>query len=286
VNVYYFGPLGRLMRMDVPQRGFVDNPVELGALHTALSGRRTKDVFGHKRTITIPLENLTSKALSWFEACYLGAVTGPFYLFDPRHLNRLSTSASAMAWPQSGVWTANSGTVTTVAATSTLLSCATPDGTVHTPAPSYANSWNPTVAATLLADSGAYIPVVPGEELAFSAYVVSGNPTLEFIPYNAALVAQAPAAGTVTLAETPARRNVPYSVPSDGSVVAVRAQLRVVGAGTVVTLAWQVSTPQDDGTPDPWVLGSGVPKVLVDDLPERSEHAQYLTSSTLSLLEV
>lgn len=286
MNVYYFGPLGRLMRMDVPRRGFTNNLIELGALHTALSGRRTKDVFGYRRTVAIPLVNLTPKALSFFEACFVGAINGPFYLFDPRHLNRLSAPASGMSWPQTGAWAPGTGVVSQVAATAALLTCLTPDGTVNTPAPSYANSWVATGASVLMADPSAYIPVVPGEVLVFSVYVTSGTPTLEFVPYNAALVAQAPITGTVTLAETPARRYVSYTVPSNGSVVAVRVQIRATGAGTIVTLAWQVSTPHDTGTPDPWVLGSGVPKVLVDSLPEHSEHPKHLTSSTLSLLEV
>lgn len=285
MNVYYFGPLGRLMRMDVPDGGFTSNPEELGALHTALSGRRTKDVFGYRRSYAIPLENLTAKALSFFEACYFGAITGPFYLFDPRHSNRLSASASGMAWPQTGSWTASAGAFGKLAATSTLLTCVTSDGVVNTPAPSFANTWSPAVAATLMADPSRFIPVVPGEVLTFSVYVITGTPTLELVPYNAALVAQAPITGTVTLAETPARRYVAYTVPSSG-IVAVRPQIRVPGATTVVTLAWQVATPQDTGTPNPWALGTGVPKVLVDDLPGRSERAQYLTSSSLKLLEV
>lgn len=280
---YYFGPLGRLMRMDVREQ-FENTIEELGAVHTALSGRRTKDVFGHKRSMSIPLSGLTADALSWFEACFLGVVEGPHYLFDPRHRNRLTAAASGMALPQSGVWTPSSGTVTRVAAAATLLTCVTPDGTVNAPAPSYAASWNPSVAATLLGDAVPLIPVLPGEPLVFSVYVVSGNPTLELVPYNATLVAQPAITGTVTLATSPQRRYVPYTVPSSG-VVAVRARLRVAGAGTVVTEAWQVSTPQLDGTPDPWVLGTGVPRVIQAELPERSDFPGALVSSTLSLLE-
>jgi hypothetical protein len=285
MNVYYFGPLGRLMRMDVPDRGFVNSPVELGAFHTGLSGRRTRDVFGYRRTLAIPLVGLTNRALSFFEACFFGAIAGPFYLWDPRHSNRLTASTSGGAWPQIGVWSPSIGVVTRTASTATLLTCATPDGTVNMPAPSYTMTWVSGGAGTLGTEPGVYIPVVPGEQLVFSAYVVSGAPTLELVPYSAALVAGTPATGTVTLAETPARRYVPYTVPGDGSVVAVRAQLRVATSTTVVSTAWQVSTPQDDGTPDPWVLGTGVPQVLIEDFPEASERARHLVGATISLLE-
>lgn len=280
---YYFGPLGRMMRMDIPERGFDNTLDELGAVHTALSGRHTKDVFGHKRAISIPLPGLTPDALSWFEACFLGVISGPFYFMDPRHRNRLSASTSGMAWPQARAWTPSSGTVTRVAASATLLTCVTPDGVRNAPAPSYAASWTAAVGATLLADPNVLIPVLVGENLVFSVYVVSGNPTLELVPYDAALVAQPAITGTITLAETPQRRYVPYTVPT--GVVAVRARLRVAAGATVVTEAWQVGNPQAGGTPDTWVLGTGVPQVIYTELPESSDHLGGLVTSTLSLLE-
>jgi hypothetical protein len=277
-GLYYLGPLGRLLGVQVPPEGF-DNPInELGVLHTSLNGTQTKDVFGHKRTYTIPLDLLEPRAWSWFEMLFRSAVTPPYYLLDSRRRNRLGATVSSTlsVFNTKTVFTPSSGVVTAVAATATLL----PSPGYSVQGPSFAASWVPVAAGTLLAEVNPQ-PCLPGETVCFSCYVQAGTPTLEIVPYNAALVAQPPATGTTVVSGTPNRRYVTYTVPSSG-VVAIRPQLRASAAGTYTTLAWQLA---DGATPEPWVMGDGIPKVLVDQLGGHAEYLNHYTSSTGYVLQ-
>lgn len=280
-GVFYVGPLGRLLSLQVPIGGY-DNPVtEFGALHEALSGAHTKDVFGYKRSFTIPLDALEPRAWSWFEMMYRQALTPPYYLLDPRRRNRLGAAVSTTlsAWTnKTGIFTPSSGTAVAGAATATLL----PSPGYSTPAPSSALVWTPTAAGTLLGEN-APVPCLPGEMLCFSAYTQAGAPTLEIVPYNAALAPQTPATGTTVVSGTPNRSYVTYAVPSNGSIVAVRPQLRAAAAGTFTTLSWQLS---DSSVPEPWVMGDGVIKFLVDQMPSHAEYLNRYTSGSLVLQEV
>jgi hypothetical protein len=277
--VIYIGPMGRLVSLQVPLGGF-DSPVnELGALHVPLSGLVTKDVFGYKRTYTIPLDLLEPRAWSWFEMMFRQAVPPPYYLLDPRRRNRLGAAVSTTlsSYTTKTVFTPSSGTAVALAATATLL----PAGTLNTQAPGFSVLWSPTAAGTLVGEVNP-IPVVPGEQVCFSAYVVAGAPTLEIVPYNAALAPQTPITGTVDVPGSPDRKYVLYTVPSSG-VVAVKPQLRASAAGTYTTLAWQLS---DASAPEPWVMGDGVPRVLVDQMPSHAEYLNRYTSGSLVLQEV
>jgi hypothetical protein len=280
-GTYYLGPMGRLMAVDVPIEGF-DNPMnELGVLHTGLNGRQTKDVFGYKRSYSIPLDGLTPAAWSWFEMLYRSAVTGPYFLLDPRRRNRLGAAVSTTlsTVTTATVFTPSSGSAVATASIAPLL----PSGAVKAPGPSMSMAWNPTAAGTLLGEVAPGVPVLPGETVCFSCYVFFGTPTLEIVPRTPIGTALAPATGTTVVAGSPARRYVTYTVPSDGSVVSVQPQLRASAAGTYTTLAWQLA----DGTaPEPWVMGDGVPKVLVDQLPSHAEYLNRYTSGSLTLQEV
>jgi hypothetical protein len=140
----------------------------------------------------------------------------------------------------------------------------------------------PSVAGTLLGENNP-LPVIPGEQLCFSAYVTAGAPTLEIVPYNTSLVAQPVQAGTSDVAGTVDRKYVVYDVPANGSIVAVRPQLRASAAGTYITLAWQLS---DTALPEPWVMGDGVPRFLVDQMPSHAEYLNRYTSGSIVCPEV
>jgi hypothetical protein len=260
--VLYFGPLGRLLALTVPREGYGMGDMQIGSLHQALSGAATKDVFGYKRQVQINMDSMGPRAWSWFEMCYRGVVPGPYYLLDRRRRNRLGAviSANGISYDPSGVspWTPANGTVTVVAADPAyaLLPSA---GSVWTPGPAYATKWVSTAAGVLVGGVKP-IPVLPGEQLVFSAYVVAGAPTLEIVPYSASLVAGTAITGTVDVPGVPDRKYVTYTVPASG-VAAVLPQIRAGAATTITTLAWQLS---DASTPEPWVIGNGVPSLVFD----------------------
>ncbi len=285
--VFYLGPLGRMIAIQVPQAGFGAVPYEYGVLHQNLSGTATKDVFGQKWTYQIPLEQLDPRAYSFIEMMLRGALTGPYYLLDPRRRNRLGpvVSGCGINYSANGTspWTPSNGTVTIVNAPEVMLPSG---GNVYTPGPSLGVQWAATAAGTLVGGITP-VPVLPGETITFSCYCPIGSPTVELIPYNASLVAQPSISGTTTVPGAPARKYITYIVPSDGSVVAVLPQIRAAAAGTYLTMAWQLT----DGTgPEPWVMGGSVPKVVIDqtNTSGATNGADYLgntQSGTLSLFE-
>jgi len=282
VSVFYLGPAGRLLSVQVPLGGF-DNPSNaLGVLHTALSGTQTKDVFGYKRTYTVPLDLLEPRAWSWFEMLFRGAITPPYYLLDPRRRNRLGAAVSTTlsTVTRASVFTPSAGS--SVAAGVSAVTLLPAVGGYATQAPSSEIAWLVTTPPSTLIGEVNPLPCLPGETLCFSCYVRVGAPTLEIVPYNAALVAQPPATGTTVVAGSPNRRYVTYTVPSSG-IVAVRPQLRATAVGPVNTLAWQLS---DNTVPEPWVMGDGVPKVLVDQQGGHAEYLNQYTSGSFVLQEV
>jgi hypothetical protein len=276
VEKIYLGPLGRLMTIDVPSGGYKADLVEYGSEHVPLSGKRTKDIFSRRLEFEIGTDGLTPRALSWFRMLYTEAIAGPLYLRESSNKNLLrqrisSTGSTILALPGSTDWSAPGAgdTVTPVAATATLLPGTVPGGELA-PAPSKAVAWFANNANRTMTDT-ALVPVLPGEQLCFSAYVQAGTPTLEIVPYNAALVAQTPITGTVIVAGTPPRRYVTYTVPTNGTIVAVAVQLRQATSGTATTLAWMLES--GSATPTTWHLGVGVPKVMMVDDAKGNRHA-------------
>lgn len=263
---YLFGPLARMMPIQVPLEGFANPITEYGALHSPLSGAQTKDVFGYKGSWQIPLDSLEPRAWSFLEMIFRGAIPGPYYFIDPRRRNRLSATVSSTdaVYTADTVWFPSSGALPHAGATSWTL----PDAVTGkvSQGPGNALSWTPTAAGTLLAETRP-IPVLPGETITFSCYVQAGSPTLEIVPYDGSFTAHAPWTGTVDVPGTPDRKYITRRVPLDGSVAAVRPQLRAAASGTFTTYAWQLS---DHGGPEPWVLGAGIPQVLLDNMADSS----------------
>lgn len=277
----YLGPLGRLTAIMVPSGGYDADPIEFGGLHEPLSGVATKDIFGHRRRYNIGLDGLDPRALSWLEMLFYGAVEQPHYIRDTRRANllkpRVSTSMSYPFDPSSSTPTyvnPGGGVLTPVAASTPYL----PVAGVLSPGPTRAVQWAPA-AANVLTDA-VLTPVLPGETVIFSCYVQAGAPTLEIVPYNAALAPQTAITGTTVVAGTPPRRWVSYTVPSNGTIVAVAPQIRASAAGTFTTYAWMLSTSLSD-----WVMGTGCPKVIFDTFPQHRERLGKYTSATATLRE-
>lgn len=260
----YLGPYGQLVALDVPSGGYRHDFVEYGAEHVPLSGLRTKDIFARRHEFEIDTDGLTPRALAWLRMLYTEAITGPYYLRESSERNllraRISSSSSTLtSLPNTVDWNITGGdTIASVAATSPLLPSTVP-GEELSPGPSKALSWTSGGSNRVLSDA-AIIPVMPGEQLVFSVYGQSGVPSLEIVPYNASLAPQTPITGTVTIAGTPPRYYVAYTVPTNGTIVAVAVQLRQATAGTRVTVAWQLEIGVT--TPTGWSLGLGVPKVM------------------------
>lgn len=280
---YRFGPIGRLMVIDVPDDGFADDPEEYGGIHQTLNGTRTKDVLGRKATIKVRLEGLDPRALSWFEMAYTGALGEPLYFLDEQRLNRLSPAASSArsAWAEDDPFSNLNGARTQVANTSLLLPGVLDGAAVQTPGPTMATTWVSTAAGIVRV--GPMIPVQAGEHVVFSLYCPSGTPTLEFTPFLADLSvgSQAPpTTSTVVVAGAPARRYVPYTVPSN--IVALQPCIRHAGAQSST---WTGLQFEQGDTPTPWVLGHGVPNVLVDSLPSTRRKIGNNVNADIVLLE-
>lgn len=286
----YLGPMGRMVAIDVPTAGYKHDFVEYGSEHVPLSGQRTKDIVSLRHEFEIETDGLTPRALAWFRMLYTEAIPGPLYLRESAERNllraRISSSSSTISsLPGAVDWTIPGGgdVVASVAATNLLLPWSTP-GEESTLAPARALSWVSTGSNRTISDAQ-LIPVLPGEQLCFSAYIQSGTPTLEIVPYNAALAPQTPVTGTVTVAGTPPRRYVPYTVPSNGTIVAVAVQLRLAVAGTTVTHAWQLE--HDTLTPKAWSIGLGVPRVMMTGNAAGSRHGiGPYTDASFSFKEV
>jgi hypothetical protein len=277
---YWFGPLGRLMVVDVPDGGFDDPIEEIGGMHESLNGTRTKDVLGHKATYKIRLDGLDPRALSWFEMAYRGALGYPLYFVDEQRINRLNAAASTArsAWSEVDPFVITSGTLAMVANPNLLLPGTQDGATVQTPGPARSTTWTTTIGATLKV--GDIVPVREGEHLVFSLYVSSGTPSVEFTPFDASLTPLAQAGATQIIAGTPPRRYVTYTVPA--GVAAVRPLIRHPGAQASTFTGLQLEAGD---LPSPWVQGAGVGTVLVDSFPLTRRKIANHTDAELTLVE-
>jgi hypothetical protein len=291
MGLIYVGPYGRLMAMDVGADGFDSGMTEFGALQEPLSGMHTKDVFGWKRSFNIPLDGMDRRALSWFEMLYRGSIAGPYFLRDPRRMNMLHAAVAdtMSSYARTVPFVAPNGVVSAQANTKLMLTSQRVDVTTTTettPGPSFAAKWVAT-AAGAVACGKTVIPVIPGETVIFSFYLISGSATPGILTY--ATPGASPVTVTVTVLTDPTdatRKYIRYTVPTNGTVQAVMPTFNLTAAGTTVVLAGQLEGQRaTTDTPRAWVLGTGVPKVIVNDFPQHSEYLGTRTSGSLALLE-
>jgi hypothetical protein len=281
---YRFGPLTRMIVIDVPPGGLDEALVEIGATHVSLNGTATKDIFGYKRAWSIPLAGLAPTALSWFELCYRNAV-GDCYFLDELRNNRLSeqSSSTLSAWSGITAFVASNGNLSaTTAGVPLWLQCSTATGVVQALAPLSALRWIASAAGTCQA-SDTLVPVAPGEQVCFSCYAVAGAFTVELVPYDPTLAPLAVVSGGSTVAENLVRRYITYTAPTNGAGVVVRPQIRVTGATTVDSIGWQLEAAP---VPSPWVLGSPPCRVLVALGTHRRRHFGNHMDGVLTLTEV
>lgn len=279
---FRFGPLGRMMMVDSPERGFSVDPGEVGVERQTIDGTRTKDVFGYKQEFKVDVDGLDARALSWFEMAYRGALGPTLYMLDEQRINRMSAAASSArsAWSYDDPFASTSGVETVVANTELLLPGVLDGTNVETPGPNSAWQWVTTIGATC--QIGDIIPTQEGEHLVFSAYVLdAGTPELEFTPFAADLTQLPQVGATTVVASSPPRRYATYVVPA--GVAAVRPLLRHPGAQTSTVTALQL---EEGDTPTPWVMGVGTPRVMIRSAPmDRRRLGNYMDSK-FTIVEV
>jgi hypothetical protein len=291
VAKYRLGPLGRMMQVEHPGVGWGMATDTIGALHAALDGTSTRDVFGHKARITVPLLGLDAGALSFFEMAYRGAL-GKLYFLDLQRTNRLSAmvSSTLSAWSSDQRFQATVQPVPVAAAVATLRHTHA-GGVQNNPAPEKAASWTPLTPfpayLSVVGYSGvSLVPVIPGETVVFSVYRQSGGaPSLRITPLSATLSAGVPVDGASVIAENLDRYYLAYTVPSDGSVAAVRPALSRASGGETVTIGWQLEA-SPSGLPTPWVMGQHAPAVMVESMPQERRGFGVHTDGSFVLREI
>lgn len=86
---FYVGPIGGLRPLPDTAEA-VDTPLAvIGGTHTSLTGTRTRDTFGYKRSWVWSYGLLTDNQAKHIEALQRNIIPGPLYLLDPRRPNRL-----------------------------------------------------------------------------------------------------------------------------------------------------------------------------------------------------
>ena len=280
---FWFGPLGRLMLVDLGLTGFAEDSEKVGGVHESLNGTRTMDVTGVKGRWRINLGGLDARALSWFEMAYRGALGPRLYLIDDQRVNLMTAggSSAGSAWTPATevVYTVSNGTVAEVANPHPLLPGTLDGNAVLTPGP--ISSWTWTTTITGVIRVGEIIPVRPGQVVTFSVYVSSGTPTVEFTPFAADLTPLAQVGVTTVIAGTPPRRYYTYTVPSSG-VAAVRPLMRHAAAQASTFTGLQVET---GGPPTPWVMGAGAPRVIIPKTTANRRGLGRYMDADLELLE-
>jgi len=93
-KTWYFGWLGEMRTLLTPEVGLTNTDERYGGVHQALSGARTVDVTGLRRTYEMDWSYLTDAEVAWLYAFYRRLITQPAYLIDPMKKNLLSEQAS------------------------------------------------------------------------------------------------------------------------------------------------------------------------------------------------
>lgn len=283
---FYVGAVGAMQALPpLPKDSNPSSSVVLyGGVHQSLSARTTLDVYGYKRTYTLPWTYLSRADRAYINALYRGIAPGPYRLIDGRHYNYLGADVASGGSQTGGMAGFNASAGTLVFAAVTLanmhadLMGMVRGAQVWTPAASgnslLANHMNTPVGA---------VPTLIGSSYTFSLYAAgSGNHSLLIQPYDisgAPLTAYVGPAVTLTAAMQ--RLSVNNWVPPL-TTVSLSAGIRSASTTAVTTTGWQLEMDQ---ALTAWGMGAGCPTVIV---PSSTESYPYVdrTSSTLVLQEV
>lgn len=283
---FYVGAVGAMQALPPLNKGAnpSSTPVMYGGMHQSLSARTTLDVFGFKRTYTLPWTYLARTDRAYINAIYRGVAPGPYRLIDGRHYNMLGADASSGGSQTAGSasYSASAGALAfgaiVLASMHADLAGLVRGGQVWTPAAS-GNS----LLANHLGSPISAVPTLPGSIYSFSLYASgSGNHNLLIQPYDiggAPLTAYVGPA--ITLTAVVQRLFVDNWTPPPGTV-GLSAGIRAASTTTVTTTGWQLEIDQAHSV---WGVGAGCPTVIVPSMTEAYPYVDR-TTSTLILQEV
>ena len=304
---YWVGPIGGLRPLPDQLVPVAVGRTRVGGIHTSLSGARTIDTFGYKRSWSWPFDGLTPRQTAYLDALQQNIVRGPLRLIDPRRANRLpeqiATGGGVRRTPSG--FHGSRGTLTWRA-----LSATTADPSTLPPAPLLRGliGWVlPTTGPGTLSTVGDgpdgtwQCPVLPGETVELSLYAAGSSGLLTSLGWReytaTGAVTTHLAAGAYPVPGSWQRRSITIT-PAAGTVAV--SPIVDIGAtsqaGTLLTTAWQIAVPGAETLPvgmvvasDPepaggWRIGGGAPQVAVD-LGDHVDQPYQLAATTFTLLE-
>lgn len=265
-KTWYFGWLGEMRPLLTPEVGLTNTDERLGGVHQALSGARTVDVTGLRRTYELDWNYLTDNEVAWLYAFYRKMITQPAYLIDPMKKNLLSEQASTLRVHRNNDLGVQM---------STLL------------VREYRNDFPPGVPIVgdrvpiiVSSNSGGYfrldgtdtfIPAFTGEPITFSIYmrVDSGSINVSMIldwvdKYGADVMPPT----NITKNITTSWQRFSITVTPTGAQAGVRPAF-VLGSGT---LNLRIAAPQVEyaSAPTDWEMGGGKSKVMIEQITSES----------------
>lgn len=285
---FYMGPLGNVQALPPLPKG--SNPEAsgplIGAVHQALSGRTTYDLFAVRRNWTFGWKFLKESDLVMLVASYRRMnlpLGGSLRLMDMRKKNLLSPQiSSGGSEHQSALgFTASNGTTVWAQASGLPPNLA--------PYLLGGQSWSGMSTGGTLTTSTTEMPAIPGSTYLFSAYGGgSGSYQPVVTPYDVTGTAGTPVTGT-TVAMSAGWSTAPngvlqYLVPSSG-VASLSVGWKCTATGTLNTTGWQAEIDSGSGMPAVWGVGAGCPRVYVSAMSEVYPYLGFY-QSTVVLQEV
>ncbi len=286
----YLGPPGRMLTLPAVQQGQDVGLDRAGSVRRLLSGGTAVDTIGSlHRSVSLNWSHITDANFATLEALVTGIYgPGPYVLVDTARVNLLppnvaaATSVRADTYP----WGTSTGALSSVS----------------TPTPLAGRrilSWTPGTAAAGNATVYGYafglaqvfaVPVISGLTYSFSASLrtTTGTATMaaRIDSYSASGVLLSNSSGSTAAIGTGAWTTLSVTGVSPNAAAVYVGPSVEVPAGTttqvIVTDQWLMVL---GGTLPAWTRGTGVPRVMVDQLtdsyPLRGRH-----NASLSLTEV
>lgn len=278
-RTWYFGWLGEMRPLLTPEVNLTNSDERIGGVHQAISGARTVDVTGMRRTYEMDWNYMTDAELAWLYAFYRRFITQPAYLIDPMKKNLLSQQASIMRMHRNNDLGIHQSSLMVSEYRNDF-----PSGLAITGdrVPIFVSS-NPG-AYIRFDGNDTYVPVFTGEPVTFSVYmrVDSGSINVSMIfdwvdKYGASL----PTTNIVKNITTSWQR-FSITVTPSGAQAGLRPAFVVDGG----TMNLRMAAPQVEyaSAPTAWEMGGGRAKVLIEDI--QSQSPRYpLNNISVTLLE-
>jgi hypothetical protein len=276
---YRAGPVGNLQRLPPPGNGVEATPEKIGGAHELLSGGRSYDVAGIRRTFKMSWTYLEPADWIVLEALFLGVYgPEPYVLLDPARVNLLTanqssgteTAADSSGYAVQGVGTITSSAVLANTGVRSLLwahpSAAIGAGGVQTTGGAYGTTGTPAtdtpVVPTLTYTGSLYARAVAG------AAAVNMQASLQW--YTAAGVFVSASTGTAQSVTNAAWVQLTASAAAPSTAAVARLQISNTAAIPAAHPGfylddWQL---QDDPAATAWTPGTGVPRVHFDSLTD------------------